>query len=176
MPQHHNFQVMSVEEDATHRHGCQDAPECGWCAVLKYMEKFQAAFQMVDDRFQQSTQYQALSEKNKRRACSSWLGKAHRGDKVFLGCIPCHALRDARVTNDFANYNISADRLQTPSGKPHVLLRHADSKVHKTAVHAFLDVQITGAAVKVSCYKGKLGGDGMSSLEGEELSLREARG
>ncbi len=37
MPHHRNFQVMSVEEDATHRHGCQDGNRAGALQLLGVM-------------------------------------------------------------------------------------------------------------------------------------------
>ena len=83
---------------------------CQWCAVLNFLGKFANAFQIVDDKLRQSAQYQGLQANHQCLAGMSWLGKAHRGDEVMLGCIPCHAVKGSRLTGAFATYGIGACR------------------------------------------------------------------
>lgn len=131
------LQFKTAAEDAQHKRTCgKDA--CAWCKSVDFLDKHKAAFQLVDDHKKRTTQAKGLAQKDKLLLGMSWLGKAHRGDEVFLGCIACHALQEKRLTNAFASFAISATRLFASTGKPHHLLRHADSAVHASAVSKFL--------------------------------------
>jgi hypothetical protein len=88
-----------------------------------------------------SAQYSKLNDKQKTLASSMWLNHGYRGDEVVLGCVVCHSLQDNRaMTNPFASYRYPASRLLEPSGRPHVLMRHAKTEVHCKAVAKFLDM------------------------------------
>jgi len=128
--------IKTKAEDALHRKACK-ASRCQWCSSLEFLEKHATAFQCLQKDQEHAL---VLDGKSKALAGKPWLGKAHRGDVVVLGCIPCRALKDRRLANTFANYAISAARLRTATGKPHMLLRHARSTVHKAAVAEFLGI------------------------------------
>lgn len=129
----------SAAEDALHEKACKDAA-CHWCKAARFLRKYKAAFQVVEDGLVGSPHYRNLSEKGKALAKTAWLGKGHRQDgSVSLGCVVCNALQDPRVMpNPFASYRFPAWRLFEASGRPHVLLRHGRTTLHAKAVAKFL--------------------------------------
>jgi hypothetical protein len=132
-------------ENAQHMMACT-AEQCHWCRTMQFLERYKTAFQVVGDSLMNSPQHRGLNETGKVLANSMWLGSAHRGDgEIVLGCIPCRAMQDSRVaTNPFASYQIPASRLFDATGRPHVLLRHAETTLHGKAVSKFLGID-TGA-------------------------------
>ena len=119
--------------------------KCAWCKSIRFLDKHRAAFQLVDDSKKATVQAQSLAQKDKFLLGMSWLGKAHRGKEVMLGCVACHALKEKRLTNPFASFAIPATRLFASAGKPHNLLRHAETAVHACAVSKFLNDDAAGA-------------------------------
>ena len=112
---------------------------------MRFLDKHRTSFQLVDDSKKATVQAQSLAQKDKFLLGMSWLGKAHRGTEVMLGCVACHALQEKRLTNPFASFAIPATRLFASAGKPHNLLRHAETAVHACAVSKFLNDDAAGA-------------------------------
>ena len=131
-------------DDEQHKRACE-RNKCAWCKSIRFLDKHRAAFQLVDDSKKATVQAQSLAQKDKFLLGMSWLGKAHRGKEVMLGCVACHALKEKRLTNPFASFAIPATRLFASAGKPHNLLRHAETAVHACAVSKFLNDDAAGA-------------------------------
>ena len=134
-------------DDEQHKRTCKKT-KCAWCKSMRFLDKHRAAFQLVDDPKKATMQAQSLAQKDKFLLGMSWLGKAHRGEEVMLGCVACHAMKEKRLTNPFASFAIQATRLFASSGKPHNLLRHAETTTHACAVSKFLNDDLAGAPLK----------------------------
>jgi len=136
----HPLHLLTPKEKASHKTECKNK-RCLCCKAANYLNKHQAGFQIVTEEQMGSAQYSKLNDKQKTLANSMWLNHGYRGDEVVLGCCVCHSLQDNRMmTNPFASYRYPASRLLEPSGRPHVLMRHAKTEVHCKAVAKFLDM------------------------------------
>ena len=132
------------QEKTNHAETCKDR-RCCWCMAERYIQKHKDAFPVVGEDHIKSVQYGMLSSKQKVLANGTWLKVGHRGEAVVVGCVVCHSVKDMRImTNPFASFNIPATRLQERTGRPHVLMKHASTDVHRKAVAQFLDINDSG--------------------------------
>lgn len=129
--------VKTQSENARHIATCDDK-QCAWCRAICFLEKHKGAFQVVEDSLIDSPQFRGLSEKHRALASTPWLGMGHRDGDIMLGCVPCRAMHDLHMTSAFAAYRIPALRLFSATGRPHVLLRHAETVKHIKAVNMFV--------------------------------------
>jgi hypothetical protein len=127
-------------EDQAHERSCTNKKTCPWCKYLTFRKKWGSHFRMLDADDKQRAR--SLDKKQRAVAGMSWLGKAHASDgEVMLGCLACHALGAKALGNPLGCYLVPANRLIQSAGKPHVLQRHASSKLHTHAVAKFLGLQ-----------------------------------
>ena len=145
---------FTLEEKDTHTQNCVlgKLKKCGRCRYLDLMATDQEHNRFALLRLlppQLALKFGELELVAKL----PWLAlKQDNKGSAWVGCVACHAYAQERphkvqASNNYADFNIDATKLLTT--KPHVLLRHAKTKLHLQAVAALLDVPC-GAQINIT--------------------------
>ena len=143
---------FTLEETETHKRNCKLGKlNCGRCRYWDLMANDHSRFAML--RLRPTDQLAFKARKVEVLAKLPWLALRHDSIKggAWVGCMACHAYVRERPqkakANPYADFHIKAARL-VDRAKPHIMMRHAKTRLHLQAVAAMLDVPC-GAQVNI---------------------------
>ena len=138
------FRDFTLEETETHKRNCKLGKlNCGRCRYWDLMANDHSRFAML--RLRPTDQLAFKARKVEVLAKLPWLALRHDSIKggAWVGCMACHAYVRERPqkakANPYADFHIKAARL-VDRAKPHIMMRHAKTRLHLQAVAAMLDV------------------------------------
>ena len=147
------FRDFTLEETETHKRNCKlgKLNQCGRCRYWDLMANDHSRFAML--RLRPTDELAFKSRKVEVLAKLPWLALRHDNIKggAWVGCMACHAYVRERPqkakANPYADVHIKAARL-VDRAKPHIMMRHAKTRLRLQAVAAMLDVPC-GAQVNI---------------------------